>query len=288
MGSASAPITYRPTAETDLQAAFAVFDAAEGGLYRAHNYPWSTRTFELWAPIHRHLLSTDPGRCHVAEVDGRVVGFTEAVVRGTTWYLSALFVDPAFQGRGIGNHLFKLAIESAPAKRMTITDSIQPISNALYARHGLIPTTPILRFSGRPRVGAPPDLTRGDVTPELLAHLDRAAYGFDHRPDHGFWARSSEPTVWVRDGDVVAYAYVAEDGTIAPLVGLDEAAASAALQAVMAGRAEVSVEIPGTARSLVETALAAGLRIDPPPGLLLLSRDAPAPTCLAIASYWLL
>jgi hypothetical protein len=49
----------------------------------------------------------------------------------------------------------------------------------------------------------------------------------------------------------------------------------------------VRVLVPGTSRELVETAVGAGLRVGDPPGLLLLSREARAPTALAISGYTL-
>jgi hypothetical protein len=47
------------------------------------------------------------------------------------------------------------------------------------------------------------------------------------------------------------------------------------------------VRIPGSSRALVEVALAAGLRLDSVPGLLLLSENAAPPTALALAGYML-
>jgi GNAT superfamily N-acetyltransferase len=58
--------------------------------------------------------STPPacGRSFAAEDDRRIVLFTAAFVRSDCWYFSALFIDPADQGRGIGrqlpHHLFPL------------------------------------------------------------------------------------------------------------------------------------------------------------------------------------
>ncbi len=47
----------------------------------------------------------------------------------------------------------------------------------------------------------------------------------------------------------------------------------------------VILEIPGSARALLRTALEAGLRIEPPMGLLLGSDGVNAPTALAISTY---
>jgi hypothetical protein len=45
------------------------------------------------------------------------------------------------------------------------------------------------------------------------------------------------------------------------------------------------VRIPGSARALVDVALAAGLRLAPVPGLLLLSETVQPPTALALSGY---
>jgi hypothetical protein len=216
------------------------------------------------------------------------VAFVGAIVRGQTWFLSAMFVDPDYQGRGIGNRLLQLASEGWPNRRMTITDAIQPISNALYARHGLIPSTPILVMSGTPRIDDTTKLQAKTASPADLAALDQAGYGYDRREDHAFWSKQAKVTLWVRDDKPMAYSYVSEEGWLGPLAGCDDAAAADALQAELARQTQVTLEIPGSCAALVETAFAAGLRIINPPGLLLHSRPVTPPTALVISGYWLL
>lgn len=54
-------------------------------------------------PQHYESLLDKDGRAWVAEVDGRIVGFAVAhVARANVW---ALFVEPGFEGRGIGRKL---------------------------------------------------------------------------------------------------------------------------------------------------------------------------------------
>ncbi len=278
---------YRLATEADLPAECGLFNRAQGGLYRQHGFARNETPFERFAAPHRHLLAHDPARCFVAQVDGQVVAFAAAIVRGEFWYLSALFVDPDFQGRGLGAGLLELAAAGWPARRATITDAIQPISNALYARIGLIPSTPVLVMGGTPRVAAPRDLEPASPSGDDLAALDAAAYGFDRRVDHGYWATQGDVTVWRRQGEAIAYSYVSEQGWLGPLAGRDEAAAGDALRAELARRAQVMLEIPGSAVTLVETAFKAGLRIVNPPGLLLHARPVRLPTALVISGYWL-
>ena len=282
---ATASIDYRQATLADAGAAHAVFCRAEGGVLRARGFDWEDPPLQGFELSLRHLLAHDAGRCWVAEDAGVVVGFTTAFVRGDTWFFSMLFIDPEAQGRGIGRRLFGLAAEGAPPRRLTITDSIQPISNALYGRHGLLPLTPLLAMVGEARVSGPSGLEVGDPSPAELAAVDRAAYGFERGVDHDYWASRGVRQGWYGRGELVAYSYRWPDGRIGPLAGVDPASANAALTAELAAGGPVTVVIPGSARALLTTALEAGLRIELPMGLLLGTDDVRAPAALAISTY---
>ena len=277
----------RHTTDADLPVLDAVFRAAIGELFRRHGFEPPNPPPEAFAAQHRHLLRHDAERCFVAEDEGRVVAFVAALERGDAWFLSSLFVRPEHQGRGLGRALLERAWGGEGRRRLTLTDSIQPISNGLYARCGLVPTTPLLALVGTPQVEGE-TLDPSGPTAEALAALDAAAYGFDRSVDHAYWRGVGKSTLWLRDGEPAAYSYVVGGAWIGPVAGVDPRAAASALRSELA-RAEgpVRVLVPGTSRDLVETALAAGLRIGGPPGLLLLSAGARAPTSLAISGYTL-
>jgi GNAT superfamily N-acetyltransferase len=272
-----AAVELRPTADGDLPALHALFAAAVAGVYEPHGFAPPAPRLEAFANQQRHVAAT--GTSVVAEEDGRLLGFAASWQRGSDWFLAALFVDPAAQGRGVGPALLD-AVWGEAANRRTITDAIQPISNALYGRRGLIPATPILGFAGRPRVERP----RVEPADTDLAAIDAAAYGFDRAVDHAYWERHARRTTWPG-----AYSYAFPGGEIGPVAGLDAAAAAGALAAELArAEGDVRLRVPGSARALIELALEAGLRLDPLPGLLLLSEAVQPPTALAIAGYMLL
>lgn len=285
-------VEYRPATEADLAEEFAVFVAAQVELHERRGAPWQAGPFDpdgRWAQVHRHLLAHYGERAFVALDDGRVVGFTAALLRGGCWYLAALFVHPDAQGRGIGRRLLELAWGGRHPRRATITEAIQPVSTGLYASRGLLPVTPVLALAGRPALAADDTLERAAPEPEALRAIDLAAYGFDRAVDHAFFRRTSaRATVWVRDGAPAAYSYRSPFG-IGPVAGVDPEAAAAALRAELAASAgeEVRVDVPGSAPALVRVALEAGLRLADP-GLLLLSPPERPPSSLAIHSYWLL
>jgi ribosomal protein S18 acetylase RimI-like enzyme len=274
--------------DADVERQHAVFVAAEGQLLERHGFGWSTAPdVAAVAPSYHHLLRHDGERCFVAEAGGRVVGYSAAFVRADTWFLASLFIDPDHQGMGVGRRLLQLAMSGAPARRLTISDAIQPVSNALYARHGLLPATPILGFRGPARVKSPSTLVASETTLAALAMLDRAAYGFDRSIDHVYWADQAAPTLWLQAGEPVAYSYRWPTGRVGPIAGRDEASAADALHAELVRQPDAVVQIPGTSRALVRAAIAAGLQLLAPPGLLLLSDEVKPPRALAISSYGL-
>jgi GNAT superfamily N-acetyltransferase len=282
-------VAFRAASVADIEAEHAVFVAAEGELLARHGFSWpKPPPLEGFIPTQRHILRHDADRSFVAEADGRVVGFAAVLRRGEACYLASLFVEPAVQGMGVGRRLLELAFESAPARRMTITDAIQPVSNALYAKFGLLPMTPILSFRGRSALGTPGDLVPGPPERAALALLDRSAYGFDRAVDHAFWGAEATPTLWSRDGEPVAFSYRWANGRIGPLAGRDATSAADALRAELGRQPDGLVQVPGTARALVEVALAAGLRFVSTPGLLLLSDGVEMPRSLAISGYGLM
>jgi GNAT superfamily N-acetyltransferase len=284
-------LEFRHAAEGDLQAAYDIFVEAEGELWRRNRLEWSAAPFEAWRSPLRHLLAEDGERSFVALDGDRLVGFSAAFARGDAWFLSALFVSPEYQGRSVGRELLDRSWKGDFRSRMSITDSIQPVSTGMYARRGLIPTTPILTLSGSPTCELPPGLESAPATDaDALSSLDRVAYGFERRPDHRLWReQAARANLWLLAGDPIAYSYVGHDGLIGPLAGRNGESAAIALQAELADRDSELTELhlPGTARRMIEVALASGLRARRPPGLLLLSEGSDAPQALAISGYWL-
>jgi GNAT superfamily N-acetyltransferase len=275
-------VELRPTSVGDLPALHEVFLAAISGVYRPHRFEPPSPPLEVFAVQQEHILRT--GESHVAFSGETIVGFACAWTRGDDWFLGSLFIAAEAQGVGLGRRLLDAVWGGEHARRRTITDAIQPISNALYAARGLAPTTPVLVFSGEPTPSAPP-LEEGSGD---LARIDAAAYGFDRAVDHGHWSRHARRTVWLREGEPVAYSYAFPGGSIGPVAGVDPSAAAHALEGELArAEASVLVRVPGSSRALVATALRRGLRLSPTPGLLLLSETAPPPTSLAIAGYML-
>jgi GNAT superfamily N-acetyltransferase len=276
-------VELRPTTVRDLPSLHALFLEAIAGVYEPHGFEPSRQPLEVFVNQQRHIVETGGASVIAADSD-RDFGFASAWTRGDDWFLASLFVAPDAQSRGLGRALLAAVWNEGAQRRRTITDAIQPVSNALYARSGLLPATPVLSFSGEPLPGgAPLAEGTGDLT-----EIDAAAYGFDRATDHVYWAGLARRTVWTRAATPVAYSYAFPGGPLGPIGGVDADAAASALEGELS-RADtpVVVHIPGSSRSLVEVAFRRGLRLSPTPGLLLLSDRVEPPTTLALAGYTL-
>jgi len=284
---ADAAVVYRRATVADLPRAFHVFRTALNAyLEPAGQSPIADEDDQHLG--YRHFLRHDGERFCVAERDHEVVGWGAGIVRGDWWFLSGLFVLPEAQGIGVGARLFDLAHAGAPlgAVRATATDSLQPISNTLYARRGLLPREVLVGFGGRPREGlARPRL--GTLEPEPLTiasipelrEIDAAASGVDRTVDHGFYLGTSGRRGWLfrRAGRPVGYIMVRPDGWVGPAAArraadmevlVTYALAALAAEGVTKVRAGVTGRCEGAQRALWE----AGLVFASSPGLLLVSR----------------
>jgi GNAT superfamily N-acetyltransferase len=244
--------------------------------------------------LYGHLQVTDPDTFVVAvrreEGDGeRVVAFGAAVSRGETWFLSMLFVAPEEQGLGLGTALIERLLPASTDDRAlaTVTDSLQPISNALYSRFGMVPRMPMFHAIGSIlRPDAFPRLPDGvDVVPldpaiavaDEIDTLDLEVLGHVHPQDHAYVRAIGGRAFVFRDDDgrALAYGYGSDVGRVGPVAARDEALLPAILGHLVRAvqpRGAYAVWVPGAAGPALTTLLEAGLRLDGFPVLVCWSR----------------
>ncbi|HET7026818.1 MAG TPA: GNAT family N-acetyltransferase [Candidatus Limnocylindrales bacterium] len=274
----------------------------------AHLLATDPTTF--WVATRPASGGADPGEARGAN-DERVVGFASANVRGQAWFLAMLFVEPHEQARGLGAALLERSLpegrhpwrdgeidvddDGASATQWTFgtaTDSAQPISNALYARLGLVPRVPVLHLVGVPTRPAalpalPPEIDAvafdalpfgapGGDRPPVVARavdaIDRELLGYEHPEDHGYLRRERRIGVLYRerDGTPVAYGYTSRVGRLGPVAvrraGLMPAVLGHLLGVVRPAGA-FSVWVPGAAAPTIAGLLGAGFRLEAFPAL---------------------
>jgi ribosomal protein S18 acetylase RimI-like enzyme len=100
-------LVVRPLSDLDIDAISRI-DARCTGTYRP----------EFWEERIAYYLRRDPEASRVAELDGRVVGFMLADVRGgefgleeTSGWIERFGVDPDVRGKGVGRKLFAALVE---------------------------------------------------------------------------------------------------------------------------------------------------------------------------------
>lgn len=199
---------------------------------------------ERWQERIFYPLQTDPGGAFVAELDGRVVGAAEAMVRERLWYLSMFAVQPGVQGAGLGRMLLDNALAYGGASNPgLIVSSNDPRALRLYAARGfsLHPTFGATGIVDRRALPRNDGGVREDGRAELesFAELTRSIRGAPYDGELRYALRRGGRLLRLGDR---GFTVVGEEGRIWALVARDEEAASALLWnglALLDGRATV-------------------------------------------------
>lgn len=130
MMSADVPIQFRLARENDIPGMTAVRLGV--GENRLSDPAWLTR--QLWLDA----LDGSGNACSwVCEVDGRIVGFSTGRIRESDIW--ALFVDPGFEGQGIGSRLLELATDWLAGQgvgTVVLSTTERSRADAFYQRKG--------------------------------------------------------------------------------------------------------------------------------------------------------
>jgi len=313
-------IRCRPAREDDLDACTRIWKAGIEDYQAKLNQPAMPDDLGPLRRLFAHALGTDPDRFWVAvdpDGDDRPIGFTSATVRGDLWFLGMLFVEPGRQADGVGTALLDRALAGfepgapgeVPGPGMPLrdgitrwgmcTDAMQPISNALYARRGMVPRIPAWRLFGEVRhprampalpaslevvdfqVIADGDPAGHRRLADAVNGLDREILGLEHGQDHAYLRRDGRIGVLVRErnGRAIGYGYGSGAGRMGPFASLDPDLLPAVIGTTVRELAlpgPIAAWIPGSASAAMRTLLEAGLILDGFPALICWS-DGPHP-----------
>jgi len=174
----------------------------------------------------------------------------------------------------------------------TATDSAQPISNALYARFGMVARLPAFQLLGRPPLhadlpGLPPGVRaipfesiaggpangpgHGDLV-AAIGMIDSAVVGHERGQDHRFLRLEGRRGMLYQaeDGRSLGYGYMAPSGRIGPVAALDPrflVRIVGHLLVAMRPPGASAIWLPGGADDVYAVLLRAGLRIEGFPAL---------------------
>ncbi|HEV2571870.1 MAG TPA: GNAT family N-acetyltransferase [Beijerinckiaceae bacterium] len=275
-------LIYRSARADDLARAEALVVASINDLTVRHGFgPMATASppnFQLFS------LKDDPEGLWVAEDDGNILGFAWSWVCGDVWFLAQLFVDPAQQGRGIGNALLERTMEHArksrAAHKALITFTFNRVSQGLYIRHGLFPKMPIYFFNAaRERMAKelPETSLRAVVIDKSVAtiakliEIDSVAIGASREKHHRYLLDDPASTGFLLyiGSDCIGYSYIAANGHVGPVAVmradmLRDAFATALKLAVDRSTEKISAFLPGTCDGALSLAVNQGMRISFP------------------------
>ncbi|UCM87435.1 GNAT family N-acetyltransferase [Streptomyces marincola] len=234
----------------------------------------------------RHLVTTDPDGCWLAEDDaGRPLGAALACLRENVWGLSLFAVVPRAQGKGAGTELMRRVAEyGRGVLRGMICARPHPAATRLYRAAGftLHPTVRLTGAVDAGRLAAPdgPAIEGGAAHRDLMDSVDRRVRGAAHGPDHTELLRHCRVVV-ADDLAGSGYCYLDDSGRVELL-----AATSRRIAVRLLGSALLSLP-PGVAASVrhltaeqewaVDVGLAAGLDLSADGFLCLRGMRPPAP-----------
>lgn len=274
---------YRLAKEGDIPNMSTVFAEAHDDLYRKRGFFETPTNLVPANPLLDFLIRKVPHAVWVAEEEGEVVGFTGSFVRGSLWFLSYLFVAPAFQGQGIGRSLLERTLvswkDTQITNRATITLAFNPASQSLFMECGMYPREPAYFAEGSSSTimeSWPPAheldfeaLTSLRDGSEILRHLDELVLGFSLDWHHEFFFETRARCYIFKDkGNLVGYAYVRPSGGVGPIVVNSSRFTRPVLQTALGLSAGQEVEkvwyyMPGSNVYAVELALKYKMRLDP-------------------------
>jgi GNAT superfamily N-acetyltransferase len=190
-----------------------------------------------WRERIAHPFTTDPDGAFVAELDGRVIGVAQAILRERLWILSMFAVQPGIQSGGAGRALLEQAVGyGRDTDAGLIVSSNDPRALRLYARAGFA-LQPTLRADGEVDRRALPRtenrVREDDLADDLesLAALARAIRGAPYTCELRYALARGGRLLRLEDR---GFAVVYEDGSLWLLVARDEETASALLWTALA------------------------------------------------------
>jgi GNAT superfamily N-acetyltransferase len=192
-------------------------------------------SFKTTPPLLQHIFEQEPDLSWGAYDGDELVGFAVSHMRDRQWHSAYLFVDPDYQNKGLGTQLMRTGLAEAEKREAYITSTCtftyNPKAIALYTRLGMFPRKNLMLMEGPHCKDMPCPPPPDTVTPKIIAstnlladlnHMDREIRGINRSVDHCYWLADDSYTGYVFEagGNLVGYAYISQQGFIAPVLAV--------------------------------------------------------------------
>jgi GNAT superfamily N-acetyltransferase len=242
--------------------------------------PRSPERSATWVDRTRHLVTTDPGGCWVAERDDQLLGVVVSFVREHLWLLASYAVVPEAQGLGLGKALLAPALDHGRGcLRGMLNASSDPKALRRYHDAGftLHPQMFLRGRADRAQIPVVEHVREGSALDiDLMNSVDRQIRGAAHGVDHEVLMRHL-PLVVSETRSAQGYAYL--DQGAALLAATDRRTASSLLwEAIASAENDVLVgHVTPENAWAVDVGLAARLELHQEGFLALRNMRPPAP-----------
>lgn len=184
-------------------------------------------------PLLAHIQSQDPDLSWGAYDGEKLVGFATSHMRDRQWHVAYLFVDPAYQNRGLGTTLLRTGLDEAQRREAHFTSQCTYIYNikavGLYTKMGMFPRKNLMLTEGpkiteinfpEPTAPIEPHLIDSTALLNDLNHMDREVRGINRAADHCYWLAEDDHDGYVfqQQNTMVGYAYISREGCIGPVL----------------------------------------------------------------------
>lgn len=273
------PTSFRLRRATaaDSRAAFDVFLPSLRDLSDRLNSPWEVEPEAHWQRMQYLFdhLAEQAVEWWVAEdaATGDVIGYARSIERGGLFELSDFFVHPRHQAAGVGAALLERAFPADRGAVRTIIATPDVRAQSRYYRAGTVARFPIVALGGVPRAVPLPanvEATRlrpGAAEVDEVRTIERAILEYDRGGEVDWLADRREGYLYRRDGRVIGFAFVGEEGA-GPIAALDPADQRSILlhvedRAASLGLEETTFETPMVNGEAINHLLERGFRMDP-------------------------
>lgn len=216
-------ITYRQATLNDTSDMVDVYFTSLIDLTKRMRQPTPMRNDKFASLFYDHVINT--GVFYLALENDKIVGIAGAIIRDKVWFLSAFWVLPTHQNRGIGFPIVKKVYDRGVSKGCTIFTvyaSLDYPAVFSYMKLGMYPGYPVFKFEGKPLMA---NILEQNLQ---LSKVDKKSYdleyaikSFNRIIDHEFLTKNGNKSYQVElNGNFLGFFYF-RNGFIGPLVSKD-------------------------------------------------------------------